>query len=186
MLNEQRDSMFAMQRKMLDGLAKKIQALDKPTNPEPKPDAAPGPDPELLRRLDAMETDKRFDRAVSGLNLRGPKREFLRQAFENAKPEDAGEWVKGMADMWNLGESKPETPQEPSTPARAPAPQRHGVTPTRLFEWTDEDLAADFKAKAPNPSDKYSIENKPYYKDLHKRLLAEAGDISFSFLEGRK
>lgn len=192
MLIEQRDSIFGMHRKMFGDHSKKIDAkidaIGTPHNPQPDPKPQPDPQPhddELRARMDAYDRDRDFDSAVQGLYLRGEKRDRFRSMFQADKPDDSAAWAKDQAKVWGIGTETTQTPQEPSRPGAAPAAQRNGVTPTRLIEWSEEDADADFKAKAPNPADKYSIENKSYYKALHKRALEEWADIRFD-LVGRK
>ena len=183
-----RDGMFSTMRKMFGDLSKEIRP---PAPPEPaqKSNGTPTADPALAARMDAFELDKQFDRAVSGMNLRGRRREILRREFTDSKPEDPHQWARDMVKELGFGaeEKPPATPQEPSTPGSAPAPQRHGVTPSRVWEWSEADLQADMDAKAPNPGNPYDIANKNYYKELEKRARAEAANIVFTFgNEGRK
>lgn len=189
MLTEQRDNLFSMQRKMVGDLKKEMSTLlTPPAPPEPKPEPKPAPhDPELLARMERYESDLAFSTAVQGLNLRGNKRDRFRQMFSADKPDDPSGWAKEQAKEWGIGtEETTKMPQEPSRPgAGAPAAQRNGVTPTRVNEWTQEDYEADFLAKAADPSDKYSIVNKAYYKALHKRALVDFADVRYD-LVGRK
>lgn len=188
-MQEMQNALFGMTRKMVGDLTKKLTAAPAPqqqtTARTDTSDQTPAPDAELARRMDALETDRRFDQAVQGLNLRGRKRDLARDMFAKDAPADVEGWVKEISDVFGL---KPETPaspaQEPSRPgAGAPSPTRTGTAPTKLLDWTRADLESAMRAKGLNPKDMNNMANKQFFKELTTRLLDEAQDVRFELVE---
>lgn len=191
MLDEWKNGMFAMARKIAEDTASK--ATETQADPEPPIDPDPkdgGDEAAVLRReMRNLQREMQFNSELAKhqASLDPREVETLTRIFKLERPADPVAWLQAEL------ESRP-TPKQPQTPDPAPghpAPkgaQPLGDTSADILTWTREDYDREFQTKAPYPANKYDIRNRPFYADVRRRAEARLKDVEVDLLdpEGRR